>query len=71
MQVGRVQEAIGHWEQAVQIKPDFVEAHYNLGIALEQTGKAREAVKHFEQALQIRPDFTNARNALARLQAGQ
>ena len=71
MQVGRVQEAIGHWEQAVQIKPDFVEAHYNLGIALEQTGKAREAVKHFEQALQIRPDYTNARNALARLQAGQ
>jgi tetratricopeptide (TPR) repeat protein len=42
-----------------------------LGLALEQTGNAPEAVKHFEQALQIRPDFTDARNALARLQAGR
>jgi tetratricopeptide (TPR) repeat protein len=71
MQVGRVPEAISHWEQAVQINPDFVEAHYNLGIVLAQTGKSQEAAKHFEQALQIRPDFTDARNALARLRIGQ
>ena len=33
-----MQEAIGHYEQALRIKPDYAEAHYNLGIALAQTG---------------------------------
>jgi tetratricopeptide (TPR) repeat protein len=71
VRLGRLQEAIGHYEQALQIKPDDAEAHYSLGIALEQAGRVQEAVGHYEQALRIKPDYTQARNALARLQAGQ
>ena len=70
-QVDRMQEAQGHWEQALRINPDYAEPHYALGIALEQAGKLQDAIVHFEQALRIKPDFTDARNALARLQAGQ
>jgi Tfp pilus assembly protein PilF len=70
-QVGRVPEAMGHWEQALRIDPDYGDAHYNLGFALEQAGRVREAVKHYEQAVRINPDDTQARDALARLQAGQ
>ena len=62
---------MGHWEQALRVQPNFAEAHYNLGVALEQTGKLKEAIGHYEQALQIKPDFTEARNALARLQPRQ
>jgi tetratricopeptide (TPR) repeat protein len=59
------------WEQALRVKPDLADAHYNLGVALARAGRAPEAIEHYEQALRLRPDLTAARNALARLQAGQ
>jgi tetratricopeptide (TPR) repeat protein len=68
---GKLQEAIGHFEQALRIKPDFADAHYNLGVALETLGRTQEAIQHYKQALRIKPDFTQAQNALARLQASQ
>jgi tetratricopeptide (TPR) repeat protein len=63
--------AIEHPEQAIRIKPDFPEARYNLGLALEKLGRTREAIEQFEQTLKLRPDFTPARSALTRLGAGQ
>ena len=68
---GKIEEAITHFEQALRIKPDYVWAHYNLGAALEKAGGVPEAIEHYEQALKLQPDFAPARNALARLQAGQ
>ena len=70
-QAGRMPEAIGHYEQALQIKPGYAEAHYNLGIALGRVGRIPGAIEHLEQALRIKPDFTQAQDALARLQARQ
>jgi tetratricopeptide (TPR) repeat protein len=68
---GRLEEAIGHYEQALRIKPGYAEAHYNLGNALIQAGKVQEAIHHYEQALHIKPDFVQAQNALARARAVQ
>jgi tetratricopeptide (TPR) repeat protein len=59
-QVGRVSEAIGHYEQAVRLNPEYADAHYNLGVVLWQTGKVPEAIAHYEQALQIKPDNAEA-----------
>jgi protein O-mannosyl-transferase len=59
-QSGRVQEAVGHFEQALQIEPDFAEAHYNLGNALSQEGKLEDAIGHWEQAVRINPDYAEA-----------
>ena len=70
-QAGRGPEAIRHWEQVLRLKPDDVDTHYNLGVALEKLGRTPEAIKHYQQALELRPDFTAARDALARLPAGQ
>ena len=61
---GRVQEAIGHYELALRIKPDDAEAHYNLGTALEEAGRAPEAISQWEQTLRIRPDYAEAHNNL-------
>ena len=62
---------MGHWEQALRIKPDYAEVHYALGMALEQAGRAPEAIGHYAQALRLKPDFAEARTALARLHARQ
>jgi tetratricopeptide (TPR) repeat protein len=49
------------------LKPDFAEAHTNLGSALiTQPGRLPEAIEHFEAALRANPDYAPARNNLAR-----
>jgi tetratricopeptide (TPR) repeat protein len=53
---GRIQDAMGHYEQALQIKPDYAEAHLDLGAALIRLGRPEDAIRHYEQALEIDPD---------------
>ena len=66
-----MREAIPHYEQALRFKPGSAEAHYNLGLALEQEGRVKEAIEHYEQALRIKPDFAPAQNRLARLRVAR
>ena len=63
-QIGKIQEAIGQYEQALRIKPDYVDAHHNLGFALAQIGKIQEAIGQYEQALRLKPDYAKAHNNL-------
>jgi tetratricopeptide (TPR) repeat protein len=60
LQRGRVDEAMVHYQQALQIKPDSAEASYHLGNALFQKGRADEAIAWYQQALQIKPGFAEA-----------
>jgi len=60
----RLQEAVGHYEQALRLKPDYAEAHNNLGFALMVKGEAAEAIGHYEQALRTNPNFAEAHNGL-------
>ena len=71
MKLGKVPEAAEHFEQALRSKPNYVEAHFNLGLALEKMGRRPEAIEQYHQVLKLRPDFIPATRALARLQAGQ
>jgi protein O-mannosyl-transferase len=69
--LNRVAEAIEQYETALRLDPNFAEAHNDLGNAFERQGKVREAIGQYEQALKLKPDLTAARDALARLHAGQ
>jgi tetratricopeptide (TPR) repeat protein len=73
LEKGSVDEAIVHFQTALQINPDHAEAHNNLGNILLQKGKVDEAIAHFQKALQIIPDYAevhyNLGNAL--LQKGK
>jgi tetratricopeptide (TPR) repeat protein len=54
---GKLDEAISHYQTAVQIKPDFVKARNNLGRTLLLKGRVDEAIAQFQDALQIRRDL--------------
>ena len=63
-QAGRFEEAIGEYEQALRLKPDYAGAQYNLGVTLARTGRTPEAIEHWEQALRLKPDFADAHSNL-------
>ena len=58
-------EAIPHFQKALQIKPDNAEACYNLGNALLQKGSVDEAIVHYQKARQIKPNYLEVQNNLA------
>jgi tetratricopeptide (TPR) repeat protein len=66
LQKDNVDEAIVHYQQALQIEPDYTEACYNLGYALLQKGNVDEAIAYYQKALQINPDYADAHNNLGR-----
>ncbi len=53
LQKGKVDEAISHFEQALQSEPGYVNSRVNLGVALLQKGKVDEAIVHFQKALEL------------------
>jgi len=59
-QAGRLAEAVSSYRKAVSIKPDFAQAHGNLGTALKQQGELDEAISSYRQALSIEPAFAEA-----------
>jgi tetratricopeptide (TPR) repeat protein len=44
----------------LSIQSRYPEAHYNLGIALEQNGRIDEAITRYQEAVQEKPDYAEA-----------
>jgi len=61
---GKTDEAIAHYQEAIELRPRYAEAHYNLGRLLAQKGRLDDAVAHYEKALEINPADAEARNNL-------
>ena len=56
---------------ALELKPDYAEAHNNLGVAFEDQGKLDEAVACYRRALELKPDYAEAHNNLGDALQGQ
>jgi len=67
---GDLRMAQSAYEEALRIKPDYVEAHNNLALVLMRTGRADEAIIHYRQALTENPDSAEVHNNLGAVLAG-
>lgn len=50
--------------RAVELNPEFDEAHLQLGLAYHRMGKLNEAISHFQRALEISPRYAAAHSNL-------
>ncbi len=57
--------AIEHFRNALDIAPDYMEAHTNLGARLLRVGKPQEAAQHLERAVELDPGSSAAFTNLA------
>lgn len=58
--VGRLPEAIDHLSVAAKARPDYFDAHYNLGLALARHEDFAGAVAEFRAAVRLNPKDANA-----------
>ena len=65
LQKGKTDEAIAHYNKALELDPNYGEGHYNLANALLRVGRTEEAIIHYEKALEIYPKNIPARYNLA------
>jgi protein O-mannosyl-transferase len=61
MDRGALDDSIAHLRQAVRLRPDYSDAHNNLGNALSKIpGRSSEAISEFEQAIRLEPGMAQA-----------
>jgi len=49
-------EAIAAFKDAIRVKPEYAEAHNNLGIALAEKGLVDESIAAFKETIRLKPD---------------
>jgi len=61
---GNFELAIKYYLKAVDIKPGYIEAYYNLGIIYQKLHREEDACRMFRLVICLAPDFVDAYNAL-------
>ena len=57
---GFTERAIDNYEHAIRIKPDYVDALYNLGNIFKDDGRIDDAIKSYEKVIEINPGYDDA-----------
>lgn len=56
----KIDLAIIEYRRAIELYPDYMQAHYSLGLANMKQGNRKEAVKQFKEVVRIAPDSETA-----------
>lgn len=59
---GRYEEAIKSYKEAIKLKEDYADAHYNLGDAYFQLNQFKEAIDAYKKAIRYQPNLPTAYN---------
>jgi tetratricopeptide (TPR) repeat protein/mono/diheme cytochrome c family protein len=62
--LGREEDALRQFEEAVRLNPDFGDGQYSFGTVLARLGRLEEAAAHLARAVEIEPDRVEAHNNL-------
>lgn len=62
---GQLDQAVSHFEQALQQQADYPDVDYFLGSGLLRQGRVKEAVAHWQRSVELQPGNAIASNDLA------
>lgn len=48
------------YRKSILLKPDYAEAHYNLGVVLQAQGRLDDAIECYRKAISLRPEYAEA-----------
>jgi tetratricopeptide (TPR) repeat protein len=60
VQFASLTDAAAEYREAIRLKPDYGEAHNNLGIVLAHQGHSAEAVVEYKKGIRLKPDWAEA-----------
>ena len=63
-ETGQLEMAVKCFENAITFKPDFADAHYNLGLALQELNQLQAAIKSYQVTLDLQNSYFKAHNNL-------
>ena len=67
-ELGRLDEAAGHFRHALQLRPGYAAAHNNLAGLLLRRGELHDAEHHYREALRLRPGNVHVQQNLEKVQ---
>ena len=62
--IGQIDGALQMFETATKIKPDYAEAHFNLGVILQELTQLNSAVSSYKKAIELISNYPDAHNNL-------
>ncbi len=57
---GKLDDALREFEEAIRLRPEYVQAHFDRGVALNLLGRRADALAAFEQVIRLHPGHVQA-----------
>ena len=67
LQQGKVEAALVKIKKALEVEPDYPEAHSSIALVYQQLGENKKSLEHYERALELKPESGNTHNNYANL----
>ena len=61
---GKLDKAELLYKKVIELNPDYIDAHYNLALLLNNLGRPNDALIHYNIAISLKPEFFEAHNNL-------
>ncbi|MCE5276974.1 MAG: tetratricopeptide repeat protein [Planctomycetaceae bacterium] len=58
--IGNHDIALQHYQVAIDLKPNYAAAHFNMGLACSTLNRHADAIEAYKQAIAIKPDMAQA-----------
>ena len=59
-ELGKFEEAMHAFNNSISLKPDYADAHFNMGVALKNQGRFDEAIEAYKKSISLKPDYAEA-----------